>query len=195
MKIIQIGASSKKAGKTTLADYLVRQLKAEFALKISSGGHHPEIDPITSNPDIISKSGTDTGRLVKAGAKQVIWVSAGQDDLERYINEALSMFGEDGILIVEGNSGSRYISADLTVFIMNSPTRMFKESAHLAMTHADIILADLADKLTTREKEELLEDIRKSAPNALIIKFTETEWDTAFRKVSEIIRNKLNCQC
>lgn len=191
MKIIQIGASSKKAGKTTLAEYLVGELKADLALKISSGGHHPEIGPLTTDTQIISQPDTDTGRLVKAGASQVIWVSAGYGELERYINEALSIFPRDGLLIVEGNSGSRYIHADFTVFIMNVPVRMFKKSAYVTLSNSNLVLANLSGELSGIDKIELEAEIGNSAPTARLIGFTESEQETAFKKAAEIIRQNI----
>lgn len=190
MKIIQIGASSKKAGKTTLAEYLVGELRADFALKISPGGHHAGIGPLTTDPEIISKSGTDTGRLVRAGAKSVIWVNAKRDDLEHYIDKALSMFGEEGLLIVEGNSGSKYLHADFTVFIMNRPVHMFKESAHLTLSKSNLVLANLSGELSGIEKADIESEIHMSAPDAEIIEFIDVEQDTAYKKASEVIRKK-----
>ncbi|MBN2167821.1 MAG: hypothetical protein JW738_01135 [Actinobacteria bacterium] len=192
MKIIQVGASTKKGGKTSLAEYLVRELKADFALKISSGGHHAGDRAVTINPGIISKPDTDTGRLVKAGAQKVIWVSAPENELELCINEAMEKFDRDGLLIVEGNSGSKFIDADFTVFIMNVPIRLFKESAYIIIAKAALVLVNMSGDPTVLNKAEELREARKLAPCAEVMEYILDEPNGVFPQVAEIIRERLH---
>ncbi|MBN1289939.1 MAG: hypothetical protein JXA49_09930 [Actinobacteria bacterium] len=192
MKIVQVGASTKKGGKTALAEYLVSELKADFALKISSGGHHSGDRAVTVNPRIISKPDTDTGRLVKAGARKVIWVSAAENELERHVNEAMELFGSDGLLIVEGNSGSRFIDADFTVFLMNVPMRLFKESAYATISESGLVLVNLSGELSEVEMSKLSAEIKSIAPKAEILEFSPGEPIGAFSMAAEIIRKNLS---
>lgn len=192
MKTVQVGASSKKAGKTALAEYLVRELKADWALKISSGGHHAGDSPVTTNPRIIARPGTDTGKLVVAGAKKVVWVSSSEPELEKYIKEAMEMFEDKGLLVVEGNSGSKYLEVDFTVFIMNVPVRLFKESAYNTISKAKIVLTNRSGTLSESEGHELHEEIPRLSPNAEIIELFDGDYNAAFSKVTDRIRKDLS---
>jgi hypothetical protein len=50
MKVVVVTSSSKKAGKSTLAAYLVRELGAASAVKVSAGGTHPTSEAVVTDP-------------------------------------------------------------------------------------------------------------------------------------------------
>jgi len=185
-RIISVSASSKKAGKSTVASHLVRVLGADYGLKVSSGGRHAE-RPLTSDPEVISRLGTDTGALVAAGAGMVLWVSAPAYGLIAELERALSMFPPGGILVVEGNSALAHISPDFAVFLMNVPFDEFKPSAVRALEKADLVLVNRAGKVAALDPVRLERSIRERAPDATVIQHDDRPESFAFA-LSEVVR-------
>jgi molybdopterin-guanine dinucleotide biosynthesis protein len=185
-RIVSVSASSKKAGKSTVASHLVRELGADYGLKVSCGGSHAE-QPLTSDPDVISRPGTDTGALFAAGAGLVLWVSAPASKLAAELDRALSMFPAGGILVVEGNSALDYVRPDFAVFLVNVPFEDFKASAFSAMEKADLILLNRAGKLATFDAAQLERSIRERAPDADVIQHDDRPESLAFA-LAEAVR-------
>lgn len=161
--VVAVGASSKKAGKSTLASRLVRGLGAEYGLKVSSGGAHAE-GPLITEPATIATPGTDTGALVEAGALRVAWVNAAGDDLLPLLRRALSHFSPGGLLVAEGN-GAFELEPDFGVFLVSAPFDRFKPSAHNALARADLVLVD-AGGPAGADRENLERLLERNAPNA-----------------------------
>ena len=189
-RIITVSASSKKAGKSTVAAHLVRELGADYGLKVSSGGSLAG-QPLTSDRDEISRHGTDTGALVEAGAGKVLWVNAEGERLARELERALSMFPRGGLLVLEGNSALEYVEPDFAIFVMSVPFDEFKPSAALALEKSDLVLVNRAGKLGSLEKAGLERSLRERAPGAEVMFFDERDaslgeiLDEAVRLVSE----------
>ncbi len=169
-RIIVVGASSKKAGKSTVAARLVKELGAEYGLKVSSGGS-TSLEPVTTDPRIISTPGTDTGALAEAGASTVIWVNASGPELASELPRALSMFPPGGLLVIEGNSALEYVDPDFTIFVMNVPFEAFKPSALSALGKADLVMINREDELSILDTVQLETGVRKYAPEAGVIVF------------------------
>jgi len=194
-KIVSIGSSSKKAGKSTLASYLVRELGADFGLKVSCGDEHAPARAITTDPDVISQPGTDTGALVAAGARVVLWVNTGRANLGKEINRALGMFPAGGLLVTEGNSVLANLEADFAVFLMNVPFEAFKPSAFPALSRADLVLVDRGGPLGTVAQEQLEREIRERAGAAGIISYDDDSGRTlAWGETARLISRRLALQ-
>lgn len=163
-RIIAVGSSSKKSGKSSVATFLVRELDADFALKVSSGSHGPS--GIITDPDIISRAGTDTGALLQAGARRVIWVNAMEAQLSQELGAAVDMFGAGGVLVVEGNSALKHLKVDFGVFVMTVPFEEFKPSAREAVASADVVLVDLRKRLAEVPVDDIRRGLEQRAPGA-----------------------------
>lgn len=188
-KIIAITASAKKAGKSTVASHLVRELNADYGLKVSTGGGHGASGDITTDPGEISRPGTDTGALVAAGANKVVWVHARDPErLGGALDEALAMFPPGGLLVVEGNSAVRHIEPDFTVFLMSTPIDRFKPSARQALEKADIVLVD-AEARDSADPRALEVDIESLSPGTKIISYRgDLERGGALEDVARLAR-------
>jgi hypothetical protein len=185
--VVSVSSSSKKAGKSTLASYLVKELGADYGLKVSSGGAHgPE--GLVSDRDLISAPGTDTGALVEAGATLVLWVNAPPGELERELDEAMGAFRGGGILIVEGNSALAHIKSDFAVFLMSVPFSTFKPSALAALAKADLVLVNLAGELAVADVGSLAGELAERAPGAKVLFFEEGQFESAMRKAAHMAR-------
>lgn len=186
MKIISVGASSKKAGKSSLASFLVKELGADYGLKVSSGGHSQE-GPVTTDPAVISRAGTDTGSLVRAGASKVVWVNADPPGLERELKKAMKEFPPGGLLVVEGNSAVEYLEPDLSVFLMAVPFEEFKPSGRKALAGSDLVLVDMREGLSGADGESIERGIRDTCGEIEIIFFgNEEERRSAWSRAAEI---------
>lgn len=171
LRIVSISSSSKKAGKTTLSTYLMRELPAEYGLKVCADHHVP---PIIEDMEIISKQGTDTGALVEAGARKVVWASSRTaDGLARVIPKALGLFPEHGVLIVESNSALLHISPDFAIFVMSVPFSEFKPSALKVLPMADLIMLDMRWSLKDRDVHEILGELRELAPGTRTLSYAD----------------------
>lgn len=189
--IISVSASSKKAGKSTVASHLVRELGADYGLKVSSGGTHGESRLVT-DPDVISTPGTDTGSLVAAGAGLVLWVNAPQGELLEKLELALSMFPPGGLLVIEGNSSLAHISPDFAVFLMSVPFEDFKPSAALALEKADLVLVNVAGALSGPDASRLELEIHERAPGARIIFYDDIHgMDSALAETTRLARERI----
>ncbi|MHB8895387.1 MAG: hypothetical protein ACYC99_09465 [Candidatus Geothermincolia bacterium] len=170
--IVSVSSSSKKAGKSMVASFLVRELGADFGLKVSSGGHAPS--PVVTDPQIISRPGTDTAALVEAGAGKVVWVNASAGSLAAELADAMSLFPPDGVLVVEGNSALKHLAADFAVFVMTVPFEEFKPSGDVALTMADLVLVDTRGSLSLVPPEVIRGELERRAPGSRVV-FLEGE--------------------
>ncbi|MBK5092406.1 MAG: hypothetical protein JJE48_02685 [Actinobacteria bacterium] len=191
LKIVSVSSSSKKAGKSSLASHLVRELGADFGLKVSSGGTHPTAKTIISDQDVIERNGTDTGSLVNAGAKQVIRVNAPEGSLKEELGRALSMFPDNGLIVVEGNSALEYLDPDFAVFLMAVPLDEFKPSARGALSRSDLVLVDGTGGLSRYDRDKLASALKTLAPGARTLLFDDqTGRENAWREAAIMARER-----
>ena len=193
--VVAVGASSKKAGKSSLASYLVRRLGADFSLKVSCCGSHPTSEPIVSNPSIISRPGTDTAALFEAGAREVLWVNCSKSELAGCLQRALGMFPAGGLLVAEGNSAVSFMEPDFTVFLVAVSPEEFKPSARRALARADLVIIDLSKDPTGPPAEEVESALKELAPAANFFSFTdqpgrEEAWEKAAVAAEEALALK-----
>ncbi len=153
MKTIVISGAHSGIGKTTLAEKILRQLPNWSALKVTmkKGTDCPrhsdctacgeltgDFDIITDKK-VIDLEGTDTGRLKKAGAKDVVWLRATPEGLKRGLEKAFChLAGSEGI-IIEGTSVLRHIDPGVVIFLKDGAADL-REEAREAERKADIII-------------------------------------------------------
>lgn len=182
-KVVVVSAASKKSGKSTVAAHLVRELGADYGLKVSAGGTHAEL-PVTSDPGIISRPGTDTGALVAAGARTVLWVNSPPEELGGHLRRALSMLTPPGLLVIEGGSVLSHLSAHYAVFLMGVPFEDFKPSARMAMEKADLVLVNLSGALGGSDRSWLDKEIGARAPGASVFFYDEDSFSEALHEAT-----------
>lgn len=189
-KVVSVSSSSKKSGKSRLATFLVRELGSDYALKVSSGSHAPR--GVITDEETISREGTDTGALVRAGARRVVWVNASEGRLAEELDEAMSLFGPGGTLVVEGNSALKHLRADFAVFVMTVPFDDFKDSAREAVSSADMVVVDTGGGLAEVPRAELARQIKSLSPRARAVFYSDEETlDLAMGQVLEAAREAI----
>src|SRR5262249_51556400 len=162
-KIIIIAGTSSNTGKTTLLCDLLHALPSNEswdAIKLTRGhyrscGKDPHAccvsDLLGEQPVVRSgrketyATGKDTGRYWDAGAKNVHWVIATDNQVEQGIRWALSQVKSDGVLI-EGTSVLKFIAADYAVMAAGTENTKLKPSARRALTEGKIDAIYISDK-------------------------------------------------
>ena len=157
--IIAVSGLSSNTGKTTLVCELLRRLPGWEAIKLTRGhyrscGKDPQgccvSDLIRDEPLIRSgraanyELGKDTGRYWDAGAANVHWVIAGEDQVEAGIKEALSRVKSEGV-VVEGNSFLDFIEADFAIMCARAGENKLKSSARRTLARANALYLSTID--------------------------------------------------
>jgi hypothetical protein len=190
-RIISVGASSKKAGKSKVASFLVSEFKPTCALKVSSGSHTRSA--IVTDPELLGRPGTDTGALLAAGARKVLWVNASGNRLAAELEQALEMFPADCTLVIEGNSALEHIEPDFSIFVMTVPFVGFKPSAEQALAGADLVLVDMRWNLAGEQEDSIGRGLAERAPGARVIYYSDEQgFDSALERTAAMARRALS---
>jgi molybdopterin-guanine dinucleotide biosynthesis protein len=158
--VIAVGGFASEVGKTTLMCQLLRALPGWEAIK-TTRGHYRSCgkDPhaccvshlLADEPVVLSgrertyAPGKDTGRYWDAGAKNVHWMIATEQQVERGIKQALARVRSEGVL-VEGNSFAQYVDVRYFIMVTRGNNPGIKASARRALSKASALyLSDETD--------------------------------------------------
>ena len=166
--VIGIGGYTSNVGKTTVLCELLAAFPGWEAIK-TTRGHYRSCgkDPVaccvshllSAEPVVRSgraatyESGKDTGRYWDAGAANVHWLIATDDQVAPGIREALSRVEAAGVF-VEGNSFSQFVEVDFFVMVHRADDLRIKKSARQVLDAADVIYDSSKNNL-----EVLIEDV------------------------------------
>ena len=157
--VIGIGGFASEVGKTTLLCQLLRAFPGWEAIKTTRGhyrscGKHPHAcwvshllsaEPLVrSGREETYETGKDTGRYWDAGASNVHWLIATDDQIEPGIKQALARVKAPGVF-VEGNSFAQFVPVDVFVMVRRSDDDKIKKSARRALDEADVIYVSNED--------------------------------------------------
>lgn len=146
-KVIAVGGFSSDTGKTTLMCDLLRAFPGWEAIKTTRGhyrscGKDPQtccVSHLLSDEPVIRSgreetytAGKDTGRYWDAGAANVHWLIATDNQVDRGIKQALQRVTAEGVFI-EGNSFSEYVPVDAMIMMVRQSQTSIKRSAKLAL--------------------------------------------------------------
>lgn len=169
--IVAVSGLSSNTGKTTLMCDLLERLAGWEAIKLTRGhyrscGKDPHgccvSDLIRDEPLVRSgreenyEAGKDTGRFWDAGAANVHWVIAGEEQVEDGIKQAIARV-ESAAVIVEGNSFLDFVQVDFAIMCARAGENRMKTSAGRTLAKADAIYLstiDDADGATARARFE-----------------------------------------
>jgi molybdopterin-guanine dinucleotide biosynthesis protein len=167
--VVAVSGLSSNTGKTTLMCDLLERLPGWEAIKLTRGhyrscGKDPQgccvSDLIRDEPLVRSgreenyETGKDTGRCWDAGAANVHWVIAGEDQVEDGIRQALARVKSVGV-IVEGNSFLDFVEADFAIMCARAGENRMKTSARRTLARAHAIYLsriDDSDRATARAR-------------------------------------------
>ena len=156
--MLMVGASCKASGKTTFICTLIERFCSQadvVGIKISTidsvnESHHPDVtgagkNKLSACPYCITEekesSGyTDTARMLRAGAKKVLWLQAMNTHLEEGIGELIGRLGKNVVSVCESNRARREIEPGVFVMIGSSQEATWKPSAREVAEYADRII-------------------------------------------------------
>ncbi len=142
-----VGGVTSEVGKTTLMCRLLRAFPGWEAIKTTRGhyrscGKDPQaccvshllddVPVIRSGREETNSAGKDTGRYWNAGASNVHWVIATNEQVEVGIQNAIGRVRARGVF-VEGNSFSKYVRPDFFVMVARGDDSTIKASARDAL--------------------------------------------------------------
>jgi len=151
--IVAVGGFASNVGKTTLMCRLLSSLPGWEAIKTTRGhyrscGKDPQVccvshllgdEPVIhSGREQTYEPGKDTGRYWDAGAKDVHWMIATENQVEKGINQALESVRSEGV-IIEGNSFAQFVAVDYFIMVARGHDIRMKGSARRALSKASAL--------------------------------------------------------
>jgi molybdopterin-guanine dinucleotide biosynthesis protein len=184
-RIIVIAGTSSNTGKTTLLCDLLRELTRDEsweAIKLTRGhyrscGKDPRAccvshllgdQPVVrSGRDETYAAGKDTGRYWEAGASDVHWVIATDNQVEQGISAALARV-KSGRVLIEGTSLLKFIEADFVVMVARPDQAVWtkiKPSARRALAEGLVDALYLSGEVEGAAlKDSLPQELAGAAP-------------------------------
>ena len=146
--VIGVGGFTSNVGKTTLMCELLRAFPGWEAIKTTRGhyrscGKDPKaccVSHLLSEEPLVRSGreetfelGKDTGRYWEAGASNVHWLIATDNQIEKGIQQALAKVRSTGVF-VEGNSFAEFVETDGFVMVRRADSDKIKTSARRAIS-------------------------------------------------------------
>jgi len=111
---------------------------------------------VRSGRDDTYELGKDTGRYWDAGASNVHWLIATDNQIDQGIREALSRVRSEGVF-VEGNSFSQFVETDYFVMVKSAGSDSIKKSAKAIVSNVDsVYLSEFGSTASDNDKPENL---------------------------------------
>jgi molybdopterin-guanine dinucleotide biosynthesis protein len=134
--LIGVGGAHSDSGKTTVACAVLAALPGWGAIKCEPTALYTSI---VADDETLSRPDKDTGKYLRAGAEDVLWVRAPREELEETLEMALGRLSRLPGIVVEGNSAIEVLRPDIVIFISEEPQKI-KKSALAVLGMADIVL-------------------------------------------------------
>lgn len=163
MKIISIAGATSKAGKTLVAEQVIRYCAAHhsnvYAVKFTTTSDLPSPCPrgapctvcdlsgqfrIVRDPETILQPGKNTQRFAAANAAEVIWVIAKKSYMPVAYSHLLTHIPNEAIAVMEGSTITSICKPDLLIYVLAnhiSPSR-WKDSAPAIMERSDFVIVN-----------------------------------------------------
>jgi len=189
--VIGVGGFTSDVGKTTLVCELLKAFPGWEAIKTTRGhyrscGKDPHaccVSHLLSEEPLVRsgwhqtyEKGKDTGRYWDAGASNVHWLIATDNQVEQGIKEALARVKSPGVF-VEGNSFSEFVDTHHFVMVRLTGNQKIKSSARRSYNKATAIyVPDGTDE--NFEKDALATDeIPRFTPSSLFSLIGYLKWN------------------
>src|SRR6267143_6978304 len=153
LTIVGIGGLTSEVGKTTLLCKLLNAFPGWEAIKTTRGhyrscGRDPHtccVSDLLSEEAVVRSgrestyaAGKDTGKYWEAGAANVHWVIATDEQVEAGINEALGRVKANGVF-VEGNSFTEFVKPDFFLMVARPDQTKIKLTAKRVLKNISAI--------------------------------------------------------
>jgi molybdopterin-guanine dinucleotide biosynthesis protein A len=156
--MLMVGARCKSDGKTAFTRTLIERFGSQHdivGVKVTTvdsfnTSHHPEVagsgrsdshmGPYYVTEEKDARSNTDTGKMLAAGAKRVLWLLALKSHLEEGVKALLETLSEEAVSICESNRARSVIEPGVFIMIKGSEDKSWKPSAREVVEHADRVV-------------------------------------------------------
>ncbi|MGI4852720.1 MAG: hypothetical protein ACRYF4_01585 [Janthinobacterium lividum] len=153
MAVVVVGGHTRNIGKTTLAAQILAATQDRHwtAMKITQYGHNvcsanseacdcsdPD-HPVAVSEERDAASGTDTSRMLAAGAERVLWVRTQQGSLVEAMPRIRKELTLHANVLLESNSVLRFLKPDVYVAVLQPAVADFKASALRYLDRADAL--------------------------------------------------------
>jgi len=189
--IIGIGGFTSNVGKTTLLCELLKEFPGWEAIKTTRGhyrscGKDPKaccVSHLLSEQPLVRSGrketyelGKDTGRYWDAGASNVHWLIATDNQVEEGIKLALAKVKSPGVF-VEGNSFTEFVNADHFIMVRQASNSKIKSSARRMISKATAIyVSDTTDE-SHDVKNIAVESIPLFTPSSMFSLIGYLKWN------------------
>ena len=159
--MLMVGARCKSDGKTAFTCSIINKFAGRHdivGVKVTTvdnfnTSHHPEVSGPKSGgpcrgPWYITEeknphSNTDTGKMLAAGAKRVLWLLALKNHLDKAAQSLVETLGTETLSICESNRARSVIEPGAFIMIEGAKNRGWKPSAREVVEYADrVVLSD-----------------------------------------------------
>ncbi len=161
MKFISVAGATSKAGKTLLAEQIIRYCASKYTpvygIKFTTTSDLPSPCPrgapctvcdlsdnfrVVRDPEILLMPGKNTQRLAAANATEVIWVISKKSQLPHAFQHLLTHLPSDALVVMEGSSITALCKPDLLFYIFANhiAASRWKESAAEILTRSDVVI-------------------------------------------------------
>jgi len=162
VKAVVVGGHSRNIGKTSVAASIIAATPelGWTALKITQYGHHicstsghtcgcvvedPD-HPFAVTRELETGTGTDTARLLQAGAREVYWVRTRSGDLELAMPSLRQLLAGRECVLFESNSILRFLQPEVYLSVLQYDVGDFKLSSRLYLDRADAFVIPLSEQ-------------------------------------------------
>ncbi len=157
--MLMVGARCKSEGKTALTRTIIERFGSQHDLvgvKVTTvdsfnTSHHPEVADIRKSDSCMGPyyvteekdehNNTDTGRMLAAGAKKVLWLLALKTHLEEGVRALLKTLGKETVSICESNRARTIIEPGVFIMLKGSREKIWKPSAIEVVEYADRVIS------------------------------------------------------
>lgn len=189
--VIGVGGFTSNVGKTTLVCELLKAFPGWEAIKTTRGhyrscGKDPKAccvshllaeEPLVrSGRDETYDAGKDTARYWDAGAANVHWLIATDNQVEKGIKQALAKVKSPGVFI-EGNSFSEFVNTDHFVMVRQASSDKIKSSARRMIGKATALYVSDREDEADELKALSIESIPLFTPASLFSLIGYLKWN------------------
>jgi hypothetical protein len=177
MAIVSVSGACSRSGKTALAGTLLAALPGAAAVKFTTTDDVFERCPrgtacvvcdidvpfrIVEDAATLRRPGTDTARLLDAGARRVVWAIAKQSAVAPAWAAVRSAVSGERVLVMEGSTIVAEARPDLLLFAVHpllSPSRWKPTTAALA-ARADLVVVNVPASEARPPSGEVMDALR-----------------------------------
>jgi molybdopterin-guanine dinucleotide biosynthesis protein len=196
--IIGVGGLSSNVGKTTLMCQLLERFPGWEAIKTTRGhyrscGKDPHsccVSHLLADEPVIRSGraetytvGKDTGRYWDAGASNVHWLIATEEQIESGIKKTLKRVIAPGVF-VEGNSCSKFVAVGAMIMVASTSSGSIKSSAIRSLHKASALY--IGEAVTPHGAEVVFDLINDSGLKQRVAKLPRYTQNTFLDLISTL---------